>query len=175
MTYAVGLYLDQSSSEKLNYITRHIAQSGANSYMLEHKIPPHITLACVCSAQPQPLIDLLDENIADFRAGDVFWASLGVFVPAAVFAAPVVNEYLLDGNDRVHRLLAPVSTPGENGYYLPFQWVPHTALAVKLTCDELRPALAAAADAFAAFGGRAERLFLAQCEPYMELKTWALA
>jgi len=175
MTYAIGLYFDQASEEKLSRFTRQIAQSGVNTYMLDQKIPPHITLACVCAEQPQPMIDRLDENIAGFSQGDVFWASLGIFMPAVLFAAPVMNEYLLDFNASVNRLLLPLGSAGENGYYLPNQWVPHAALAVRMNRDELKLALNAATDSFEAFGGKAERLFFAQCNPYIELKIWNLS
>jgi 2'-5' RNA ligase len=175
MDYAVGLYFDHASEEKLSRLTQQIAQGGANTYMLDQKIPPHITLACICAEQPQSLIDCLDKNIAGFHQGDIFWASLGIFMPAALFAAPVMNEYLLDFNARVNHLLVPVGSVGENGYYLPNQWVPHAALAVKMNRDELKLALDAVIDSFSAFGGKAERLFLAQCNPYIELKTWNLA
>ena len=175
MTYAVGLYFDSASEETLSRFTRQIAQSGANTYMLDQKIPPHITLACVCAEQPAPLIELLDENIARFNQGDIFWASLGIFMPAVLFAAPVMNGYLLDFNARVNQLLEPLGSAGENGYYLPNQWVPHTALAARMNRDELKLALNAITDDFAAFGGKAERLFLAQCDPYVERKTWDLS
>jgi len=174
MTYAAGLYFDRASDEKFRRLIRRIAQSGANPYMLNHNIPPHVTLACVCANQPQPILDRLERKLAQFRRGDLFWASLGVFVPAVLYAAPVTNAYLLDLNACVNRLLEPVSSAGENGYYLPNQWVPHTALAVQMNREELRLALDAATDDFAAFGGKAEKLFLAQCDPYVELKTWEL-
>jgi 2'-5' RNA ligase len=175
MNYAVGLYFDHASKEKLSRLTRQIAQSGVNTYMLDQKIPPHITLACVCAEQSQHMIDRLDENIAGFHQGDIFWASLGIFLPAVLFATPVMNEYLLDFNAQVNRLLEPLGSAGENGYYLPNQWVPHTALAVRMNRDELKLALNAVIDDFTAFGGKAERLFLAQCNPYVELKTWNLS
>ena len=91
MTYAAGLYFDRASEEKFSGLLRQIAQSGVNTYMLDHKIPSHITLACVCAEQPQPIIDRLGESIAGFRRGDIFWASLGIFTPAVLFAAPVMN------------------------------------------------------------------------------------
>jgi len=175
MNYAIGLYFDHASEDKFSCLIRQIAQSGVNSYMLEQEIPPHITLACICAEQSQPMINRLDKNIAKFCRGDVFWASLGIFMPAVLFAAPVMNEYLLDFNASINRLLEPLGSVGENGYYLPNQWVPHTALALKMNRDELKSALDTVVDSFAAFGGKAERLFLAQCDPYVELKTWNLS
>lgn len=57
---------------------------------------------------------------------------------------------------------------------MPNQWVPHTAIAVKLTPETLKEAFAIVQKKFSAFGATAERIVLARAEPYEELKSWEL-
>ena len=63
---------------------------------------------------------------------------------------------------------------GNRGRYLPYQWVPHAGIAVKLTPDALRKAFAILQEKFTPFGATAERIVLARAEPYEELKSWVL-
>ena len=64
---------------------------------------------------------------------------------------------------------------GNRGLYLPNQWVPHAAIAVKLSSPEaLNQAFAIVQERFSAFGATAERIDLARCEPYEELRSWEL-
>ena len=177
LEYAVGLYFDEASESKFNRLIGQIAEGGVNDYMLEHRIAPHITLAYVSAEGAGALIEVLDKNIAGIHQGEIFWGSIGTFVPHVVYAAPVLNEYLHRLNVQINDLLRPVSEipHGGGAYYLPYQWVPHTALAVKMNQDELRTAFSVIVNEFAAFGGVAEKLFLAECNPFKGVRTWGLA
>ena len=107
-----------------------------------------------------------------FNAGDVVWASLGAFVPHTLFASPVMNEYLQNVNVNINNWIEPFSEVGGNGYYLPFQWTPHTSLAVKLNNNEIKMAFDIACENFSFIYGKSNRLMLAECNPYRLLKTW---
>jgi hypothetical protein len=50
--------------------------------------------------------------------------------------------------------------PSERNFYLPNRWVPHTALAVQLTKQELTLALETAGSMFTPIVGKPEKLFL---------------
>lgn len=175
MEYAIGLYFDKDSESKFNNLIQNMVQGGVNNCMLEHKITPHTTLANVSAEDATEIIKSLDKNIACIYSGEIFWASIGVFMPLVIYAAPVLNEYLSGLNVQINNLLKTVTETGRNGFYLPYQWVPHTALAVKMNQDELKIAFNIVTNEFVAFGGVAERLFLAQCNPFKELKTWELS
>lgn len=172
MEYAIGLYFDKVSEDKFNEIIRQMVQNGVNNYMLENKITPHTTLANISAKDAAPIIETLDKNRAVICKNEIFWASIGVFMPLVIYAAPVLNEYLFELNIQMNTLLKPT---GRNGFYLPYQWVPHTALAVKMNRDELKIAFDIVTNEFVAFGGVSDKLFLAQCNPFKEIKTWELS
>lgn len=96
MDYAIALYFDPVTEAKFNNIINAIAESGINRYMVDTKIPPHITLSFFDTNQIDTVINELDNHYNDFSSENVKWASIGVFVPQVLFAAPVLNEYLLD-------------------------------------------------------------------------------
>lgn len=68
--------------------------------------------------------------------GFVCWASIGLFNPSVLFLAPVINEFLLKSCEIVNNLIKVVSGTESNSNYIPYQWIPHTTIAVKLSSQE---------------------------------------
>jgi len=174
MDYAVVLYFDKETESYFHDIIASIAHSGVSSYMIDHQIIPHITIADFHTEKIDDIMDVLENNISDFKQGDVIWASLGSFVPRVLFAAPVMNEYLLNSCTRVNSLIKPLAPHCGNGQYLPFQWVPHTTLASRLNGDSLNTAFGVALQKFTAIKGICNKISLIQCNPVKEIKTWSL-
>ena len=174
MEYALILCFDDPSENFFSAIISDIAHQLGKSHMLPDRFPPHITLSLVKSQNFQDIVHLFDEHINAFTAGDVTWASLGTFVPHVLFAAPILNEYLLEMCTQANELLEHLPQCKRNAYYLPYQWVPHTTLAEHLTVDELQSCFALASSKFSAISGRANRLILAECAAYKEIISWQL-
>ncbi len=175
MDYALTLYFDKDTESYFNSIISSIANSGASSYMVDTNIPPHITIADFYTEEVNIIVSEVDNNITNFTTGDVIWVSLGSFVPNVLFAAPVMNEYLLNACTNINRLVKPFAHHCGYGQYLPLQWVPHTTLASHLDNDSLIQAFNIATQNFTAVKGKCNRLTLAQCNPFIEIKTWDLA
>jgi len=174
MDYAVVLYLDKETESYFNDIIASIADSGASNYMLDNKTIPHITIADFHTDMVDIVVNELDNNISDFKVGDVIWVSLGTFVPRVLFAAPVMNEYLHSMCVHANRLIRPFAPYCGYGQYLPFQWVPHTTLASRLDSDSLSKAFEVALQKFTAVKGKCIKISLIQCSPIKEIKTWDL-
>lgn len=175
MDYAIVLYFDTATEEIFTQIIKAIANSVHNqnaSYMLEHKIPPHITVSFFHADDIDEVVCVLNDSHLGFTAGDIFWGTLGTFVPNVLFAAPVLNEYLLNTCTTINKLLK--NRVNLHRFYLPYQWVPHTTLATKLNQDELIMAFDIASKHFTSFGGKSNRIALVECNPYKEVRTWDL-
>ena len=174
MEYAIGLLFDEVTENRFNNIIRQTALKGI-SYMLDNQIAPHITIAGISTEHPQSIIDLIDNNVFNFNSGDIFWATIGVFIPQVIFAAPVLNEYLHNFNIRINELLKTVGSSENNRFYLPYNWIPHTTIALKMSLHELRLAFDVIMSEFKAFGGTTDRLILVPGDPSLEvIKTWML-
>jgi hypothetical protein len=174
MDYAICLLLDDKTKTAFTNIINAIADSGVERYMADAKIPPHITIALFQTEQIANIIETLDDNISIFPTSDIVWASLGAFIPQCIFAAPVMTEYLQNACINANRLVEPFSQPGDGGHYLPGQWVPHTALAVKLSPEGLIIAFDIVMRQFSFLHGKSTRIMLAECNPFRELRVWDL-
>lgn len=174
--YAVVLYFDKDSETKMQSLIDKVAEKTGCDYMKRVGIPPHVT---VCALEGEAVDEeaLFRETEAlagNIKSGGVFFASIGVFNPLVIFLAPVMNEFLQSTCKTVNERLLQHAEVGNRGNYLPNQWVPHAAIAVRLNPEALKEAFVIVQEEFSAFGARADRLVLARCEPYEELKVWNL-
>jgi 2'-5' RNA ligase len=175
VTYYFVLRFDRETEKRFDAVTRAVAERGANRYMIDAGIPPHVTVSSFCAERPDDVKTVIDENRSLFAAGELIWVSLGAFPPQVLFAAPVLSEYLQDFCVKLNRLISPLAEAGDYGHYLPYQWVPHTTLATQMGESELHAAFETAVRHFTPFGGRSNRLILAEGDPYKELAVWDLS
>jgi len=174
MDYAIVLYFDRDTEDYFNKIINDIAHSGVNNYIVDIKMPPHITVSFFHTNEINNIINLFDKNYLSFTTDTIIWASLGVFIPQVLYAAPVLSKYLLDVCDKTNQLIKPYAEGGVSELYLPYNWVPHTSLALKLNHNELKISFDIAIQQFTAITGKSNRLALAECNPYKEIKIWDL-
>jgi len=173
MEYAIVLYFDEDTEAKLNNLIEELACDKTNTYMIDNRIPPHITLSLFSSSDIARIENVIDMHIRDFSQFSIIWTSLGTFIPHVLFAAPVVSEQIMNANKTVNRFIKPIAEHMDR-YYQPGNWVPHTTLATKLTLESLSYAFEVAARKFMPLCGYANRIVLAECNPYKELRVWRL-
>lgn len=169
MEYAVVLSFDDKSIEQIQKITEYVAACIGNDYMISNLIPPHITIACFNSDNAE--INAIAADIASSLSKfDIPIVSVGIFNPNVVFAAPVMNESLLDACKTANQILQQKGFEC-NRMYTPYNWVPHISLAVKLNEDSVQKAIKAALEKFHPVMAAVEKLSIAVCDPYREIKT----
>lgn len=173
MDFAVVLYFDSSTEGKIQTLIKKIADGIGNTYMVDHAIPPHVTVAYFGKEISDGLPELLEQVVPIIGVQNVDFASVGVFNPSVIFLAPVFTEYLLRCCTLVNEKLKPVVTVNST-QHLPDHWVPHATLAVKMSPDELKTAFDIVQREFKAFSGKATRMALAYCNPYREIRIWEL-
>ena len=174
MDYAVTLEFDRETVNKIQEFIDEVAKVTGCDYMKQSKIPPHVTVSALVSDNEEALL-LEMESIAESMNRDFIWfANIGVFNPFVIYLGPVMNEFLQNICRTVNERLLQHADIGNRGRYLPNQWVPHAAIAVKLTPEALKEAFSIVQEKFSAFGATAEKIVLARAEPYEELKAWEL-
>lgn len=174
MHYAVTLEFDKESEQKIQEMIDEVALVTGCDYMKRSKIPPHITVCALMGENTEALIGELDDIAANMGQNTVSFANIGVFNPLVIYIGPVMNEFLLSTCQTVNERLLKLAEVGNKGRYLPFQWVPHAGIAVKLTPEALPVAFSIVQKKFSAFEAKVERLVLANGEPYEEIKAWDL-
>ena len=172
--YAIALQFDTQTQHTLQAMIDKIADATGVGYMQSAHVPPHLTLSMVLGKNEQEILHQVEKAAVMLPSEKLYFAFIGAFTPFSIFTAPVMNEFLLNANSALNEAIQKVATAGNRGLYLPNNWVPHIALAVKLTNNTLKKAFAVVQELFKPFTAKAERLIFAKCEPYTELKTWEL-
>ena len=172
MEYALSLYFDEKSEAALNALIMLAAKSSGNSYMIDHKIPPHITISYFTTDNIDNVVELVGKSTDNFPRGHIHWGSLGAFPPSVLFATPVTNPYLLSLNQTATSILSRFVT--FNDLYQPSLWIPHTSLTAKLTFAEMTNCFSALAGAFIPIDGTAIKLAVGSCEPYSDIEVFEL-
>lgn len=174
LDYAVTLEFDKESRDKIQEMIDEIAAATGRDYMKKAGIPPHVTVSMVVSDDEESVLSDMEDISKTLKSGNVVFTNIGVFNPQVIYLGPVVNEYLQETCKLVNGRLLKHAEAGNNGYYLPNQWVPHSALAVELDAETLKEAFAIVQAKFIPFAATAERIILARAFPYEEIGSWKL-
>lgn len=174
MHYAVTLEFDKETENKIQQMIDEVAEKTGCDHMKQYRIPPHVTVCGLISENEETLLAEVEKISQSMRKDFVWFVNIGIFNPLVIYLGPIMNEFLFNACKTVNERLLQYAEVGNKGQYLPNQWVPHTAVAVKLTPQALKEAFSIVQEKFSAFGSVAERITLARCEPYVELKSWML-
>lgn len=91
-----------------------------------------------------------------------------------MYLSPILNNYLLLSNIKINKFYNKAAYPGDCGHYVPYNWVPHVAVATKMNDDEMRIAFQVVQNEFQVFQGVTDRIVLVECNSYKEIKVWKL-
>jgi 2'-5' RNA ligase len=149
-------------------------ESG-NKYMLDNDIPPHLTLSLFRHSNIDEIQELIDKNIFFWNPINIKLSSIGIFNPNVLFLTPVPNNSIIELNQKTNELLIKSNENiNIDKNYATNNWVPHIALAVKLNQDELINGIKIITREYEPIGGEINRIALAKCNPYKDIKIWDL-
>jgi len=175
MEYAVVFYFDEITEEKIGSLMVKTADATGNKYMVDNKIPPHITISLFqYNEDINTIISIIENNISIFKKGNILLASIGIFNPAVVFLAPVITNYLVESDKRINEILSSNDKIVLDKGYTENQWVPHISLAVKLNQSELMDGVKTLTQHFEVLDAKIIKVGLAECNPYRDIKVWEL-
>ena len=177
ITYAVSLHFSQKVNEIIISTLQAIADKTGNSFMIENKIPPHITIGAFHAAREEEakLLQLVEDFAKEQKAGTVQFSEAGNFNGKVLFLKPEKNLFLSEINNALHSLLLPEFEKAENGYYLPDIWFPHTTLATRLNQSQFSAAEEIAKQITLPLEAAIDELAVYQCSPFFELKKYKLS
>lgn len=172
--YLVSIYFDNKSSGKLQGFINKAAVKSGNNYMIDGQVPPHITIASFQADNEEKIVEVLNNKIKNIESGVITWASIGVFKSSVLFLSPVLNEYLHNLCITINESISLVDNVSVSKYYMPFQWMPHTTIAKKLSDEELFAAFQELNKSFSIFSGMVTRIALSKTNPYEDIVMWDL-
>ena len=177
-TYAITLYFDKDNTEKIRTLTSELAGATQNDYMVRNSVPPHLTLGMFhAENSDEEKIKALFTDFTGAVARDVMkYANLEVdfsgvesFLDKVIFIKPEKNEMLCNLNRTLHEVFLEHFEPADNRNYLPENWYPHIALAVKLDHGQFEKGMKFLNDSFLPSKASVASLGLALCNPYTSL------
>ena len=191
--YHISLYFDEETTAHMHRLIEKVAQATGNKYMLDAKVPPHITLCALecgdeedlkkrlecalgveLTAGEQKSVPELGGVTSVWKQGSLQWVSVGTFLPGVIFLQPVLNEYLQELMEQAYASVKTLEGVKIKPCYQPFSWLPHSTVAKKLTPEELRIAFEVLQKEFTVFEGKVVRMGLTKMNPYREIASWEL-
>ena len=166
--YLISAYFDQKTNEKIQGFINKIAHKTGNTFMLDHQVPPHLTISAIETKEKETLISCIKGMERKFDLGELQFVSVGSFFPYVLYLTPVLNEYLCRLSKQVYEELGDYDTFKVSRFYQPMQWLPHITLGKKLTKPQLLEAFSIMQEDFVPFQGQVTALGLSKVKPYQE-------
>ena len=167
--YLISIYFDEQTDKIIRNYIRQVSVSTGNRFMIDNRIPPHITISAFETKNEEQVIHNLKEITKHMQTGFIQWATVGQFFPYVIYLAPVLSKYLHDLSDEIYSGLSNIENINFSPYYRPFQWFPHTTIGKQLAFDEMKKAFDVLQGTFAPFSGQVVRIGLAKTNPYTEI------
>lgn len=130
MQYAIELYYDKETENKLFELAKKIADEGISTKFLEWKTRPHLTLACYNDVDETECIEKLKGFAENHKAAPAYLGSIGMFNDTkTIFVSPVMNSSMYQLQRELHETLSGFDAKGWE-WYCPDMWVPHCTIAL---------------------------------------------
>lgn len=172
--YLISIYFDAHTNKIMQQYINQIAKVTGNSYMLDGKVPPHITISAFETEDEEAAITMLAQLARHIKSDSLQWVSVGAFLPYVICVIPVLNEYLHTMSSKIYDGLLELKNVSVSRYYRPFQWFPHTTVGKKLTKEQLNKAFVVMQNQFGSFEGRVTHIGLAKTNPYRDVAMFEL-
>ena len=105
--YLISAYFDENTNKILKHLQQRISDKTGNDFMIRNNVMPHLTISAiearnvdvlipafekVCREKLQPL----DEKGVVNVNNAINIVSIGQLFPRVIYAAPVLNEYMMN-------------------------------------------------------------------------------
>ncbi|MCM1193636.1 MAG: 2'-5' RNA ligase family protein [Butyrivibrio sp.] len=130
MQYAVELYFDNETEDKLFELAKKVAAEKISTKFLEWKTRPHLTLACFTDVDEGECIAQIREFAKKHKVMPAYIGSIGMFNDSkTIFVSPVMNSSMYQFQRELHETLNCFDTKGWE-WYSPNRWAPHCTIAL---------------------------------------------
>lgn len=130
MQYAIELYYDSETEQKLYNLAKRVADENLSTKFLEWKTRPHLTLACLNDVDEALCIERLDKFAQRHKSMPAFIDSIGMFNDTkTIFVSPTMNSSMYQFHKELHECIQDFDTTGWE-WYCPDGWVPHCTIAL---------------------------------------------
>ena len=167
--YLISIYFDDETDRRIRKYMEQAAKRSGNTYMIDAKVPPHITISAFEARQEEAAVQMLKQAADGMKSGAVMWVSAGAFFPGVIYLAPVLNAYLQELSEKIYEGLEGLEEVRISPMYRPLQWMPHTTIAKKLKKEEMSKVFQVMQEQFGVFTGQVTKIGLARTNPYEDM------
>lgn len=167
--YLISAYFDDATTKKMQNFIDEVAKITGNTFIIDGKIPPHITVLEFDVKNEEEALNIFKENANSFMQGEVLFSSLGVFKKQVLYIETVLNEYLHNMSCKWDELYKELPNFTRSPYYQPFGWIPHLSLGKHLTNAQIIQAFELVLSKFEPVKGNVTRIGIAKTNPHRDL------
>lgn len=172
--YLVSIYFDEKTNERLKSYIEQVAKKTGNTFMIDGKVPPHITVGAFETKNEIQAKAVLEETLANRKQGKVQLVSVGTFQTSSIFISAVYNEYLHEMCKSVCHALESVDNTVIRRNYQPFHWLPHVTIGKTLSREQQLAAFEELQHSFGPLEASVVKIGLSKTNPYMDICTWKM-
>lgn len=170
--YLVSVYFDEQTSKTIHKYMEDIANITGNTFMKEHNVPPHITIAAMDAKRVEDILPYIEELKNKIHAIDVYFVTVGAFFPYVLYMAPVMDYPLQELQKIVYEQVKEIDGIRMNKFYQPGYWLAHATLAKKLDKEQMMQAFCYCQNHFSPIKGKITRIGLAKVNPHEDV--WSM-
>jgi len=173
MGYAVLLYFDEQTEQRIMDLRHTLTEAGIPSLMNKMGDRPHISLAGFSEVDRDSLISLVQEYVTSREQFSVRLGVIGTFPTKenVLFLSPAPTIQLLTYHQEFHQRLAKfklVSSP----YYASESLVPHCTLEMNIPDEQFQKAIEYCHKAFTPLLGQFQEMGVIEYWPIKSLEMW---
>ncbi len=163
--YLISAYFDESGNREIRRLSGLIAKETGNRFLLDHQVPPHLTLSAFEAREPAGF----EEYAKEFAPGRIMVVSPGALLPYVMYLTPVLNEYLFRLQKGADDFVSGLPDVRINRYYHPYGWLPHITVGKTLGEEQMRGAFAVLQKHFSPFETEICEIGLARTNPHEDI------
>ena len=123
----------------------------------------------------------LEQRLPELESGNLFihpgniqFVSIGQFFPYVMYVTPVLNEYLMDLQNKIYDAVKNIPETSVSRFYQPYSWLPHVTLGKKLDKNQMMTAFDVMRNNFAPFEAKVTGIGLAKVNPHEDVIKYDL-
>ena len=201
--YLISVYFDDHANKILQRYIDEVAKATGNTFMIDHKVPPHMTISSIEAKSVdvlKPAFESLAEKLAFIRtrtgnssfgnnvqgnsnqsnsnlgeSNKIQIVSVGQLLPYVLYATPVLNEMLQDLQEVVYDTFKDIEDTDISRFYQPYSWLPHITLGKKMDKEQMISAIKVMQEKFAPLEAIITKIGLAKVNPHEDVCVIELA
>ena len=137
MMYAIEMYFDKVTEEKIMRLAQKIADAGLSTKYLEWKTRPHVTLAVYNDIDVDRCAQLLEKFANDHKTFPALFDAVGMFNDTkTIFLSPIMTRSIYELHSELYVLMQEFEASAWAWYKQPDCWVPHCTVALTSEDEE---------------------------------------